>query len=117
MYEKLCNKVAFREEGEAFLYSGIETGIPLSREMLETSSLREDILEENFVYGTFDDDLERLVPTSTVDATGTTPTQRLKTRHSYSSWFDYLDMDEVRHKVLAFGGEKEVCLASGDQND
>jgi hypothetical protein len=33
------------------------------------------------------------------------------------SWFDYLDMDKVRHNVSGFGGEKDVCLASDDESD
>jgi hypothetical protein len=35
----------------------------------------------------------------------------------YSSWFDYLDMDEVRHNVSGFGGEKDVCLVADDESD
>ncbi|KAF3392432.1 hypothetical protein F1880_008909 [Penicillium rolfsii] len=143
---------------------GSELNILESRQMLETS-LREDILKENFVCGIFDEDLEVKVgfktgngsqrehdawisayvycrrdpddPDPTLKdwawrvcvfhADGGNPTELYgrKPRFDsipeflewYSSWYDYLDMDEVRHNVSGFGGEKDVCLASDDESD
>ncbi|GLI81829.1 hypothetical protein PoHVEF18_010220 [Penicillium ochrochloron] len=141
----------------------IEPDISRSREILE-GYLRDDILEEDFICGIFDEDLEVKVGFKTGNgsqrehdawisayvycrrdeddpdltlrdwawrvcmfhADGENPTElygRIPRFDSipefleWYSWFDYLDMDEVRHNVSGFGGEKDVCLASDDESD